>query len=49
MEQRRVLWAGRMTRFTYNDYVVKILLGSMMRKYFALDQGFGGGCCCAIA
>ena len=37
---------------SYNDYVVKVLLGSLMRKYFMLD---GGGalqmddCCCAIA
>ena len=28
-------------RFTYVDYAVKIVLGSVMRKYFQLDQPSG--------
>ena len=46
----RVLAAGMMIKFSYSDFVTKVLLGSLMRKYFNMDQGgFGSGddgCCC---
>ena len=32
MERRRVLAAGRVRKFTYQDYVAKILLGALMRS-----------------
>ena len=53
MERRRVMMT-RGGRFTYTDYVVKVLLGSLMRKYFMQDNamqlsamlaGQNGGCC----
>ncbi len=49
LERRRVRAAkGASYRFSYTDYAVKILLGSLMRKYFAQDQATllgGSGCC----
>lgn len=43
MESQRVRAAqasrGVRVRFTYVDYVVKIVLGAILRKYFNLDQG----------
>ena len=54
MEKRRVLRArGYNTKVSYTDYAVKILLGSLMRKYFMMDGGGvvfdGGDCCCTIS
>lgn len=54
MEAMRVKAAqasrGMRVRFTYVDYVVKIILGSVLRRYFMMDQStsmgfsvFGGG------
>jgi hypothetical protein len=55
LERRRVRAAkGSNYRFSFTDYAVKILLGSLMRKYFAQDQaavfGDGSSCCgCTVA
>jgi len=48
---------GKRVRFTYADYVVKVILGAVLRKYFNIDQGGyiaglpgsgGGSTCCTI-
>ena len=44
MELQRVRAAtGPGYRFTYSDYAVKIILGSVMKKYFNMDQRVGMG------
>ena len=32
-------WRGAASRFSFTDYAVKILLGSLMRKYFLSKLG----------
>jgi hypothetical protein len=49
-EKLRVLASGMLQKFSYTDYIIKLLLGSLMKRYFSQDQGGfgsgGDGCCC---